>query len=512
MRRARERVEVRTSLRAFVRAAYEHLNTGTSLAWGWYLDAVCEFLQAIIAGEIPRGIINMRNRSLKSVVASVCAHPFVWLTHPETRFLTGGYDGGLAVEHCWAARQLIYTDWYQSLKQHDWSFTDDQNQKSFYANTLGGRRISTQVGGATGKGAHVIIIDDPLSIDQSYSDAETDTANRWFFKTILGRLDDPKNQRVALIQHRLRPDDTSGVALKEDHGFVPLVLPLEYDPRKTIIVPEIGFEDPRKEPGELLCEERWGRLEVERDKLQFGDLFQAICNQRPEKRSTTLIKRDWIRIWGKDPLPSNAIIKQSWDLSTKGNDPTIKEKNKRRSKVGGLIARMSIYPRACYIQGMVHRFANYIEQKQVVRAEWDRWGRHAPFGYVEDESNGSALILELSVGDEERKEPGIPGIVGVNPTKKGGKYQRMAAIAQFVRAGNLYVPDPDAPGNAWVQDFIELICNFPNVEYDEIPDCLSQLLSEEWLPDGLNKPGEESSEDRAAMLLQIAQEDMTRVR
>jgi len=481
---------LRSNLRLFVQDAFTQLQTGTDLVWGWYLDAVCDFCDAILRGDIKRGIINLRNRSLKSVICSVCLHPYDWLTNPWRRHFTGGYDHKLALEHSWASRVLINTEWYQTLIAHDpWALEGDQNEKGFYANDRGGRRLAAQVGGGTGKGGHVFVLDDPLSIDESWSDAANEKANRWFFQTVMSRLDDPKTARVLLMQHRLRPDDTSGTAIQEEHGFEVLSLPLEYDPRRHCVVSSIDFEDPRTKEGELLCPERWGPAEVESDKKFFNVLYDALCNQNPRNRGSTIVKEQWWKFWPRDAaLPEHFDTVQSWDLSTKGLDPTAPaSKGRKRSKVGGLVAAMT--EGRCFIMDMCHEHLDYMEQKPAVRKSYDRWDRTSRI-YVEDESNGSALILEMTVGEfvindngEAVQLPGIPGMRGVNPTRKGGKYQRLAAVSHFIRSGNVFLPDPVA--HPWVKEFIKMVCNFPNEEYDEIPDCLSQLLSEEWLPDGM---------------------------
>ena len=517
VRRRRRAAEQRDLLagnfRQFVKDETPQLQIGTDLTWGWYLDAICDFLQAQINREIPLGIINLRNRSYKSKTGSVCLHPWAWLTQSHLRFFTGGYDHQLAVDHAWESRKLINSEWYQTLIEREdgepaWALLGDQNAKNNYVNTCGGRRLAAQVGGGTGKGGHVFVIDDPLSIDDSWSDVANEKANRWFFQTVLSRLDDPKleNTIVNLTQHRLRPDDTSGVAIAEEHGFVVLDLALEFDPKRICVVDAIDFVDPRTEEGELLCEDRWGEREVEADKKRFSVLYEALCNQNPKKRGSKLVSDTWFRVWGSGPgqapLPTSFDVVQSWDLSTKGLDPTTpktQQQTRKRSKVGGICAYMT--PSACYIVDRYHEHTDYLGQKPAVRAMHNRFSNTVRT-HVEDQSNGSALILEMTAGEYTNdghgnpiKLPGIRGINGVNPGKKGGKYQRFAAVSHYIKSGNVYVPDPEQ--YAWVKPFVQACCEFPNFPYDEDPDVLSQLLSEEWLPDGIPDLDDVSSEEQA---------------
>ncbi len=506
-----ERERVSTSLRQFVKDAYPLMQTGTPLVWGWYLDAVCDFAQAIVQGDIKRGIVNLKNRCFKSGIVSVCLHPYDWLCNPGRRYFTGGYNHSLALEHSWASRQLINSEWYQTLVGGAWEMVGDQNEKGFYANTEGGRRLAAQVGGGTGKGGMVFVIDDPLGIDESWSDVANEKANRWLFNTVMSRLDDPKAARLLLCQHRLRPDDSTGLCIAEEHGFEVMSLPLEFDPKSKCVIDtdKFQFEDPREEPGTSLCEDRWGDAEIEHEKKSQGPLYEALSNQNPKKRGSKLVHEGWFRFWGADhPLPRSFDVCQSWDLSTKGLDPTnavTKKAGRKRSKVGGICAYMT--PSRCYIVDRFHEHEDYLGQKPAVRAMHTRHKRTVRT-YVEDESNGSALILEMTAGEytddangKPIKHPGIRGIVGVNPSKKGGKYQRLAAIAFFIRSGNVYLPDPDQ--YPWVRPFIQAVCEFPNFTYDEDPDVLSQLLSEEWLPDGLPAKDEVSAEEHAEKIVQV---------
>lgn len=485
VRGARERQECRTSFKAFVKGAWIYLKTGTELTWNWHLDAICDFLQAQASGEIRRGVINIRARSLKSTIGSVCLHPWIWLSKPETRFLTGGYASDLAVKDCWNARQLISTPWYEALKNEPWLFTDDMNLKAFHANTLGGRRISTQVGAGTGQGAAHVIIDDPLSIDQSYSEAAVEAANRWFFETMLSRLDDPKRAVVTLIQHRLRPDDTSGRC--KEMGFTVLELPLEYDPKRQCSVPEIDFTDPRTEEGELLCPEWWGLTEVEAEKMERPGLYQAICNQNPQKREITPIQSAWIRRYTSNPPIDQLKVVQSIDLSFKGQDPTAAAKGKRgRSKTGIIV--LGFQKGQCWILDRFHEHVDWLGQKAAIRTMHEKWPSTVTT-YIEDEANGSAMCAELGLE--------IPGIVPVHPGRRGGKWQRLTAISSFIRSGSIMWPTQEiAP---WADDMIDNIVGFPSRPYDEDPDVLSQAISEEWL----SGSDHESPANRALKLLSI---------
>lgn len=446
------------SFKHFAKRSYTFLANGTTLVWGWYLDAIAEHLQAAIEGDITRLIINVRNRSLKSTLSSILLHPWAWLTQPELRFFTGGHDQNLSVEHCWESRKLINTPWYQGLiMQPDgrpaWELAGDQNVKSFYANTLGGRRMSAQVGAGTGKGGHVFVIDDPLSIDGSYSEVMTSEANRWVRETVLSRLDDPETARVIIVQHRLRVNDTTGDLLKRDLGFEQLCLPLEHKPGVTLPVTSLGFEDPRTKAGESLSPKRWTPKVIAQDKEQFLELFEALCNQNPQARGKQLLTEADIHRWSN--LPASYDVVQSWDTSFKGLDPTRAptKQELKRSKTCGLVAAID-GPKICIVDCFFEH-ADFDEQEAAIKAMYERWPDTVR-NYIEDEAFGAAMILRFSKI--------FRGVIPVLPRKS--KYLRFRAIVPNIKNGDvLFPPDNYAP---WVPKLIYDLIHFPNIEYSTL--------------------------------------------
>lgn len=511
----------RTSFRRFAIESIRYLNLGTDVQWpvvldrsnprraGWYLDAITEHLEALINGDVLRLLINIKNRSLKSTLGMVDAPAWAWLNYPWMRFFTGGHHRDLAVRDCWNARQLINTTWYQRLnrgtgetpREQHFELTGDQNEKSFYANTRGGRRMARQVGGGTGDGGHCFLIDDPLSIDGSYRDLITAQANEWMLNTVMSRLDDPKKARVGVIQHRLRPDDTSGVLVAEDMGFVVLQLPLEYDPRSTMVVSTpkgdlplppnpLGWTDPRTELGESLAVERWGPEQIESDKRTFKSLYQALCNQRPEDRGERVLKEEWgwrQRRWTILPDLKDGVIVQTWDPNKE--DPLSPGKVEERSLAVGQVW-LFIGGTAYLVDRVAGRweFAELTKMADMMAERWPQTRRW----WIENTANGPALISYL-----KRK---YPGVMPVRPTRS--KYHRFSGVSHHFMGGNIYLP-PSALGE-WVEEVVDQLERFPGSPNDDV-DCVSQVLEMEW-----SAPAEDDGETLAqteARLLAMLRED-----
>ena len=80
-----------------------------------------------------------------------------------------------------------------------------------FETTAQGCRLATSVGGVlTGRGADMIIIDDPLKPEEALSQAQRQAANEWFDHTLYSRLNDKRKGAIVLITNRLHEDDLAG--------------------------------------------------------------------------------------------------------------------------------------------------------------------------------------------------------------------------------------------------------------------------------------------------------------
>src|SRR5439155_21455452 len=81
-----------------------------------------------------------------------------------------------------------------------------------FETTAQGSRLATSVGGVlTGRGADIIIIDDPLKPEEALSQAQRQAANEWFDHTLYSRLNDKQKGAIVLIMHRLHESLPSGM-------------------------------------------------------------------------------------------------------------------------------------------------------------------------------------------------------------------------------------------------------------------------------------------------------------
>src|ERR1041385_716874 len=162
----------RRSLKAFVMQAWPILEPSTEFVEGIHVDAVCSHLQAVTEGKIQHLIINIPPGHAKSLLAAVFWPAWVWIDHPETRWLFSSYREPLAIRDSLKCRRLIESDWYQRRWGNRFQLRGDQNQKQRFENDRTGYRIVVPMSAGTGERGDYVVVDDPHSVEQAESDRE----------------------------------------------------------------------------------------------------------------------------------------------------------------------------------------------------------------------------------------------------------------------------------------------------------------------------------------------------
>lgn len=477
----------RRSLKHFVRYMWPVVEPAYPLKWSWYLDAICDHLEAVSRREIKRLVINLPPRHLKTKLISVLWPAWEWLQRPQTRWMTASYKIELAERDASDARDVMRSERYQALNrqrsgedagepvfdfweepepeptwQPIFKFADDQNAKTRYVNNHKGHRICTSPGsGGTGDGGDIVVVDDPHSVRQADSDTVRKATIEWWFKTMSSRLNDPKTGARVIVMQRLDADDLSAHAI--ERGYELLCLPTMFEkehphPSRTTL----GFCDPRIEEGELLSPDHFGADEVEEARIDLGTLgLVAQHQQRPAPGGGTIFQREWFRFYKSLPLKIEEEA-QSWDCTFKGKNKKqeIEKQKKRDYVVGDQFARAG-----ANVYLIDETRGQWDFKETLVQAE--RFVERYPTArakYFEAKANGPGIISML--------QDKIPGLLELEP--QGGKVERAEACSPFVEAGNVWLPDPSiAP---WINDWLDEVCAFPFGKHDDRVDTLTQIL------------------------------------
>jgi hypothetical protein len=184
---------------AFIHRSFLELNPQSSFHSNWHIELIASKLEDVRRGRCRRLIVNVPPRHLKSHAISV-AFPAWLLGHdPSKQILSVTYAQDLSETLARGSRSLMTSAFFKALFDTRLS----RETISEFVTTEGGYRFSTSVNGVlTGRGADIIIIDDPLKADDALSDSRRRSVNEWFANTLLSRLNNRETGAIIIGQQK----------------------------------------------------------------------------------------------------------------------------------------------------------------------------------------------------------------------------------------------------------------------------------------------------------------------
>lgn len=444
---------LRNDLVAFIQYCFQVVDPGTAFLPNWHIESIAHELEKVIRGETTRLILNIPPRNLKSICASVALPAFLLGLDPTRRILCVSYSIELAAKHSRDCRAVMEHPVYKSLFSKT-RLSRAKNTELEFTTTAGGSRLATSVGGTlTGRGANLIIIDDPQKPEEALSEARRMATNGWFDTTLSTRLDQKTRDSIILVMQRLHQDDLTGHVLARDPtGWHVLTLSAIADERTEI---DLGHGVIHvREVGDVLHPEREPQAILDQIKNQQSSLtFSAQYQQAPVPPEGALIKREWFRYYDQPPIfQTGDKIVQSWDIASK-----IGPQNDYTVCLTVLMRRTDYY--------ILHGLRERLEYPDLQRKAIQLRDHHkAKTVLIEEAGTGIPLIQDL-------KRNGGFRPIEIKPEKE--KIVRVDAVTDLLEAGHVLLPR-SAP---WLADFLAEVLAFPNGRHDDQVDALSQFLA-----------------------------------
>jgi hypothetical protein len=250
------------------------------------------------------------------------AFPAWCLGHdPSAQLLCVSYAQDLADKLARDCRSIMTSPWYRRIFAT--RLAPHRQAVQEFITTRQGYRLATSTGGVlTGRGADIILIDDPLMPEEALSRAQRHACNEWFVHTLYSRLNDKRSGAIVIIMQRLHEDDLVGHVLGQE-------------PWEVVCFPAIAEADeaheietiwePRcftRRPGEALHPEREPLDTLERIRRTIGEYnFAGQYQQAPAPLGGGLVKAAWFKRYREDELPARFDrIVQSWDTANKATE------------------------------------------------------------------------------------------------------------------------------------------------------------------------------------------------
>jgi len=213
---------LKTDLRYFVWRCFQTVLPGTIFQPNWHVEAIVHQLMRVQAGDISRLLINQPPRSLKSISISVAWVAWLLGRDPSRRIIVVSYSAEFAAELHRQFRMIVDAQWYRNLFP---AMRPARDSGGELVTTLGGGRLATSVGGTlTGRGADIIIVDDPLKAEDASSEPARKRVIDWYGNTLVSRLNDKEHGAIVVVMQRLHENDLAGHLLDQG-GWQHLDLP-----------------------------------------------------------------------------------------------------------------------------------------------------------------------------------------------------------------------------------------------------------------------------------------------
>jgi predicted phage terminase large subunit-like protein len=406
--------------------------------------------ERVARGECKRLIINMPPRHTKSEFASYLLPAWFLGNFPGKKVIQTSHTAELAVGFGRKVRNLVDSDVYKDIFP-DVALQSDSKAAGRWATNKGGDYFAIGVGGAvTGKGADLLIIDDPHS-EQEATLAETnpevyDKTHEWYTSGPRQRLQ--PGGAIVIVMTRWSKRDLTGQVLKsaaqrsgEEWEVIefPALLP----------------------SGRPLWPEFWSLKELTALKTELPNgKWMAQYMQQPTSDVSAIIKREWWKTWESDTPPFCDFLIQSWDtafLKTERSDYSA-------CTTWGVFYQpddTGLNQANIILLNAFKKRMEFPELKKRAYDEYKEWDPDALI--VEAKASGAPLVFEL-------RAMGIP-VQEYTPSRGNDKIARLNSVADIFASGHVWVPNTH-----WAEELVEEVASFPSGEHDDLVDSTSQAL------------------------------------
>jgi len=414
---------------------------------GRHHAVMAQKFEEIASGNLKRLIINMPPRHTKSEFASYLLPAWYLGKYPGKKIIQSSNTAELAVGFGRKVRNLVDGETYAKIfpnvaLRHD-------SKAAGRSTNANGEYFAIGVGGTvTGKGADLLIIDDPHSEQEAALAAGDptiyDKVYEWFTSGPRQRLQ--PGGAIVIVMTRWGKRDLTGQVIKaaaqrggEEWEVIefPAIMP----------------------SGNPLWPEFWSieELSALREELPNAK-WQAQYQQSPTSDSSAIVKREWWKIWEGDTPPPCEYIIQSWD--------TAFEKNNRADYSAGTTWGIWNNPEDndqpnIILLDVYKKRVEWVDLKRDVLEQYKQWN---PDGMlVEKKASGAPLIYEL-------RSMGVP-VQEYTPSRGQDKFARLNSVSDIIASGKVWVP-----ATRWADELVDEIAAFPSGDHDDLVDATTLAL------------------------------------
>ena len=412
---------------------------------GGHHKIIAEKFQRVADGSLKRLIINMAPRHTKSEFASYLLPAWFIGKNPNMKIIQATHTTELAVGFGRKVKNLLDREDYQEIFPEA-QLAADSKASGRWDTKRGGTYYAVGVGSnLAGRGGDLIIIDDPHSEQTAMSASGFDNDWDWYTGGPRQRLQ--PGGAIILVMTRWSEKDLTGQLIKQ----------MNKDPRadqwEIVELPAIMDDDEPCWP-EFWSREDLGKVQASIPPAKWNAQYQ----QRPTGDENAIIPREWWQRWEKDSVPNLEYVIQSYDTAF----------SKKESADFSAITTWGVFrpeeaggPRGLILLDSKKGRWDFPELKQIAWENYQFWEPETVI--IEAKASGTPLTHEL-------RNMGIP-VVNFTPSRGNDKVSRVHSVSPLFEAGMVFAPD-----EAFADELIEEVAAFPNGEYDDLVDSMTQAL------------------------------------
>ena len=402
---------------------------------------IAEKFNKLATGEINRLIVNMPPRHTKSEFASFLLPSWMVGRNPKLKIIQTTHNAELAVRFGRKAKNLIDSEDYQKI--FSTTLQEDSKAAGRWETAQGGEYFAAGVGGAiTGRGADLIIIDDPHSEQDALSPTAMENAYEWYTSGPRQRLQ--PGGKIVLVMTRWSTKDLTGLLLanqKEEKA----------DQWHVVEFPAIMDHGP-------VWPEYWNKEELEKVKatLPVGK-WNAQWMQAPTSEEGAIIKREWWNVYKRETIPPLQHVIQSYDTAF------LKKESADYSAITtwGIFYPNEDSPANLILLDAIKGRYEFPELRRLALQQYKYWQPESVI--IEAKASGLPLTYELRQMD-------IP-VINFTPSRGHDKHARVNAVAPLFESGIIWAPE-----QKFADEVIEECAAFPNGDHDDLVDSMTQAV------------------------------------
>ena len=407
---------------------------------------VAEKFNKLATGEIKRLIINMPPRHTKSEFASYLLPAWMVGRQPKLKIIQVTHTGELAIRFGRKAKHLIDSPEYRKIFKT--KLQEDSKAAGRWETAQGGEYFAAGVGGAiTGRGADLLIIDDPHKEQDAMSPTALENCYEWYTSGPRQRLQ--PGASIVIVMTRWSTKDLTGILVKSQKE-------IKGDQWEVVEFPAIMDED--TEDATAMWPEYWKMEELEKVKADLPvSKWNAQYMQNPTSEEGAIIKREWWRKWTKDFIPKLHYVIQSYDTAFM---------KKETADFSAITTWGVFYPAPEMAANLILLDAwkgrlEFPELRRKALQDYKYWTPEMVL--IESKASGLPLTYELRQMD-------IP-VVNFTPSKGNDKHVRVNSVAPLFESGIIWAPD-----FKFAEEVIEECASFPFGDHDDLVDSTTQAI------------------------------------